>query len=218
MSRDISPVVTAPATATTSPPTTLRRRWMRFTRHFLLMLAAMYLGMLTLYPAYDFLAGRAGYADATNELPIPSALGMAVAMTLPMAALMFHHRHGWRPVMEMAAAMTLPTLSATLLHLTGTITADAVISVGHTAMIPAMLAAMLLRFDHYAGPKAAQSVSNVGCLGRSATGPQEFWSKRQRSETPPTWTLIALVMPSSRGIPSQESATPVRAGPRAWAG
>ena len=29
------------------------------------------------------------------------------------------------------------------------------ISVGHTAMIPAMLAAMLLRFDHYAGPKAA---------------------------------------------------------------
>jgi predicted anti-sigma-YlaC factor YlaD len=154
MSRDISPVVTASATATTSPPTTLRRRWMRFTRHFLLMLAAMYLGMLTLYPAYDFLAGRAGYADATNELPIPSALGMAVAMTLPMAALMFHHRHGWRPVMEMAAAMTLPTLAATL-HLTGTITADAVISVGHTATIPAMLAAMLLRFDHYAGPNAA---------------------------------------------------------------
>ena len=80
MSRDISPVVTASATATTSPTNHLRRRWMRFTRH-LLMLAAMYLGMLTLYPAYDFLAGRAGYADATNELPIPSALGMAVAMT-----------------------------------------------------------------------------------------------------------------------------------------
>ena len=120
MSRDISPVISASATATTSPPITLRRRWLRFIRHFVLMLAAMYLGMLTLYPAYDFLAGRIGYPDPTSELPIPSALVMmAAAMTLPMAALMHHHRHGWRPITEMTAAMTLPTLAATLLHLVG---------------------------------------------------------------------------------------------------
>ncbi len=119
MFRDISPASAGSATATTSP-TTLRRRWLRFTGHFLLMLAAMYLGMLTLYPAYDFLADRAGYADPTTELPILSALMMAFTMTAPMAALMLHHRHGWRPITEMAAAMVVPTFAATLLHLTGT--------------------------------------------------------------------------------------------------
>jgi len=48
--------------------------------------------------------------------------------------------------------MVVPTFAATLLHLTGTISAASVLSVGHLSMIPAMLAVMLLRFDHYAGP------------------------------------------------------------------
>jgi uncharacterized membrane protein len=64
---------------------------------------------------------------------------------------MAYHRHGWRPILEMAAAMVIPTLGATLLHLAGIIPAAAVMSVGHLTMIPAMLAVMLLRFDHYAG-------------------------------------------------------------------
>ena len=66
-------------------------------------------------------------------------------MTLPMAALMLRHRHGWRPITEMAAAMILPTLAATLLHLIGAIPAGAVMSVGHLTMIPAMLAVMLYK-------------------------------------------------------------------------
>ena len=149
MSPHTSQAITAPTT-TTKPPTTLRRRWLRFTKHFLLMLAAMYLGMLTLYPAYSFLAGRAGYNDPTSDLPILSALVMAFAMTAPMTALMLHHRHGWRPITEMAAAMVVPTLAATLLQVAEAIPAGAVMSVGHLTMIPAMLAVMLLRFDHYA--------------------------------------------------------------------
>jgi hypothetical protein len=115
----------------------------------------MYFGMLTLYPAYNLLAGRAGYGDPTSDLPILSALMMAFAMTAPMTVLMLHHRHGWRPIAEMAAAMIVPTIASALLHLTGTISAASVMSVGHLSMIPAMLAVMLLRFDHYAGLKAA---------------------------------------------------------------
>ena len=151
MSHLTSPTAAASHTATTSAPTS-RRRWLRFARHFLVVLAAMYAGMLTLYPAYGFLAGRLGYADPTSELPVLSGLVMAFAMTAPMVALMAYSRHGWRPVTEMAAAMVIPTLGATLLHLAGTIPAAAVMSVGHNTMIPAMLAVMLLRFDHYAGP------------------------------------------------------------------
>lgn len=150
MSHHTSQAITGPATAAPS----LRRRWLRFTKHFLLMLAAMYLGMLTLYPAYSFLARRAGYHDSTSDLPIVSALVMAFAMTAPMTALMLHHRHGWRPITEMTAAMIVPTFASALLHVTGTISAASVMSVGHLSMIPAMLAVMLLRFDHYAGVKA----------------------------------------------------------------
>lgn len=152
MYRDISPVTAASATATTSAPVNLRRRWLRFSGHFGLMLAAMYLGMLTLYPAYEVMADRAGYPNPTSELPIRSALVMALAMTLPMAGLMVHHRHGWRPITEMAAAMTLPTLAATGLCLFGVVPAGSVMSLGHLMMIPAMLVVMLLRFDHYSGP------------------------------------------------------------------
>ncbi len=146
MSSASSPTVPA----STSSSTSRGRRWLRFTRHFVVMLAAMYAGMLTLYPAYGFLAGRLGYADPTSQLPVLSGLVMAFAMTAPMVALMAYHRHSWRPVTEMAAAMVIPTLGATLLHLAGTIPATAVMSVGHITMIPAMLAVMLLRFDHYA--------------------------------------------------------------------
>ena len=112
--------------------------------------------MLTLYPAYSLLAGRAGHNDATSDLPIVSALVMAFAMTAPMTGLMLHHRHGWRPITEMAAAMIVPTFAAAFLHLTGTISATSAMSVGHLTMIPAMLAVMLLRFDHYARPKRAR--------------------------------------------------------------
>jgi hypothetical protein len=151
MSHLASPTGATASTATTSEPTSRGRRWLRFARHFLVMLVAMYVGMLTLYPAYGFLTGRLGYPDPTSELPVLSGLVMAFAMTVPMVALMAYHRHGWRPVVEMAAAMVIPTLGATLLQLAGIIPAAAVMSVGHLTMIPAMFAVMLLRFDHYAG-------------------------------------------------------------------
>jgi hypothetical protein len=142
--------LTSPAAAASHTASTSRRRWLRFARHFLVMVAAMYAGMLTLYPAYSFLAGRLGYTDPTRDLPVTSGLVMAFAMTAPMVALMAYSRHGWRPVTEMAAAMVIPTLGATLLHLAGTIPAEAVMSVGHLTMIPAMLGVMLARFNHYA--------------------------------------------------------------------
>jgi hypothetical protein len=42
-------------------------------------------------------------------------------------------------------------MAASLCYVTGVIPAPAVMSVSHSTMIPAMLAVMLLRFDHYAG-------------------------------------------------------------------
>ena len=149
--------MTSLAEATRSSPSTWRRRrWIAFARHFVVMLVAMYAGMLTLYPAYTLLARRLGYLDPTNELPVISAVAMALAMALPMAALMRRRLHTWWAISEMTAAMVIPTLAATFAHLVGAIPAAAVMTIGHITMIPAMLAVMLLRFDHYAGRAATQ--------------------------------------------------------------
>ena len=46
--------------------------------------------------------------------------------------------------------MSIPTVAAALLYLTGTITPESIMSIGHLGMIPAMFALMLYRFDDYA--------------------------------------------------------------------
>ncbi len=125
-------------------------RVMRFLRHFLVMLVAMYGGMLALNPVYDWAAGRTGYADPWTQLPVLSAMVMAFNMTVPMAIWMRWHRHGWRPVGEMAGAMFAPAVLSALLYLAGAVSAEAVMGIGHIGMFLAMLGAMLYRYRAYA--------------------------------------------------------------------
>lgn len=124
--------------------------WTRFARHYLLMVGAMYAGMLVLDPVYAAVATRAGYDDPWTELPVGSALVMAVNMTVPMVLLMSHHRHGRRATCEMTGSMIVPTLAAAGLHALGAIPADQVMTVAHLAMFPAMFLAMLARYSEYA--------------------------------------------------------------------
>ena len=76
-----------------------------------------------------------------------SLLTMATSMTVPMLAWMAFRGHGWRPSLEMAAAMYLPTFVA--LALIGTVDFDLLMGVEHVAMLLAMLGAMLYRRDEY---------------------------------------------------------------------
>jgi hypothetical protein len=137
---------TAPATREVAPPTS----WSRFARHYLVMVVAMYTGMLVLNPVYAALATRAGYADPWVELPVVSALVMAVNMTLPMVLLMLHHGHGRPAVVEMAASMLVPTVAGVGLNVLGTIPAGQVMTIAHVSMFPAMLLVMLRRYREYA--------------------------------------------------------------------
>ncbi len=114
------------------------------------MVGAMYAGMLVLDPVYAAVAARAGYADPWVELPVLSALVMAVNMTVPMVLLMLRHGHGGRAVLEMVASMVAPTLAATGLHGLGVVPADQVMTVAHLSMFPAMLLVMLHRYRDYA--------------------------------------------------------------------
>ena len=76
-----------------------------FARHYAEMVVAMYAGMLVLGLPLDLLVG-----DTSHTVAL---LDMAVVMTVPMVAWMrWRHGHGWRPCLEMAASMFLPTFAA----------------------------------------------------------------------------------------------------------
>ena len=126
------------------------KRFVRFARHYLLMIVAMYAGMLILDPVYDAIATHAGYADPWAELPVLSALVMAGNMTVPMVLLMLRHRRSFRAILDMVVSMFAPTLAATALHVLGALPADQVMTVAHVAMFPAMFLVMLRRYHHYA--------------------------------------------------------------------
>jgi hypothetical protein len=141
--------LTSTPTETTHPGTS----WTRFLRHYLVMVAAMYAGMLVLDPVYVAVATRAGYTDPWTELPVLSALVMAVNMTVPMVLLMSHHQHGRRATCEMVGSMIAPTLAAAALHAVGAIPTGQVMTVAHLAMFPAMILVMLARYPDYASAR-----------------------------------------------------------------
>ncbi len=58
---------------------------------------------------------------------------MALTMTVPMVAWMRYRGHGWRPCLEMAAAMFVPTFVA--IALLGAIDFDALMMFEHVGML-----------------------------------------------------------------------------------
>ena len=154
MTTSTSPTA-APAPAPAAPPQASRRSaiW-SFTRHYLEMVVAMFLGMFALGAALAAPLELAG-VDVSNwdrEAPALMLLGMAFTMTVPMVAWMRYRGHGWAPAADMTAAMFLPSFVAVGL-LWGGLETDthALLMIQHVAMGPAMLVAMLLRRHEYTG-------------------------------------------------------------------
>jgi hypothetical protein len=85
---------------------------------------------------------------------------MGLSMTAPMIAWMRYRGHGWAATNEMSASMLIPTAGVTGLMAAG-VTSDvhALLMLEHVVMLPAMLAAMLLRRDEYSGAHRSASVT-----------------------------------------------------------
>ena len=116
-----------------------------FVRHFLEMVAAMFVGMAVLG------AASAVLLDLPDRTAV-TLIEMAISMTVPMVAWMRVRGHGWRASNEMAAAMLIPAAGALALLGTGVLTdADTLLMLEHVVMLPAMLVAMILRRDEYTG-------------------------------------------------------------------
>jgi hypothetical protein len=141
----------------------------KFTRHYLEMVAAMFAGMIVLgIPGEGILRLIGSSTDEIRDTaPELVFLGMALTMTIPMVGLMRRMGHAWRPCWEMAASMILPSVGAIVLLWAGVGDFDTLMIYEHPVMLVAMLVAMLLRYDEYAGcghRHQATRASRVGIL------------------------------------------------------
>ncbi len=129
-----------------------------FVRHYGEMLIAMFLGMAIFALPADaaLLAMGTSSAEFSEDAPALMLIAMAFAMTVPMVAWMRYRGHGWRPSMEMAASMIIPTLAVLALLAAGLVEdSSTLLAIEHAAMLPSMLIAMLLRRDEYTGHRHA---------------------------------------------------------------
>jgi hypothetical protein len=124
-----------------------------FVRHYIEMVIVMFAGMIVLGLPGE--AALEAIGTSTSELhddaPALVFLGMAFTMTVPMVAWMRYRGHAWRPCLEMAASMIVPTLVAIALLWAGVLGFGALMGLEHVAMLLGMLVAMLLRPDEYTG-------------------------------------------------------------------
>jgi hypothetical protein len=127
-------------TTAVAPPRTTVRKLVRFTGHYVEMVAAMLIGMMALHPLWP--AAWLERADA-------DALVMATDMTVAMTAAMLLRRHSWPRIAEMAAAMYLPFVALLVPFWLGAIGGGTLMIAGHVVMFPLMLAAMVWRRAEY---------------------------------------------------------------------
>jgi hypothetical protein len=122
----------------------------RFTLHFLEMVVVMVVGMMPYHAVVDGGALPPPYAAWFADDTYAYSLGMALSMALPMAPWMMLRGHGWRPGLEMALAMFLPTAVVVALCVLGLDRAHPWIrSADGPVMLLAMLGLMLYRREHY---------------------------------------------------------------------
>ena len=138
---------TVPGTRRVRPAGTRNGRAV-FALHLAEMLLVMLLGMLVLGGA----AEGALRLNGGGPSDIPAALHaavMAAEMTVPMVLWMRYRGHPVRHNVEMAASMVAPTALVIALHWLSAIPSGSVLLVQHAVMIPAMVAVMLWRYEHY---------------------------------------------------------------------
>jgi hypothetical protein len=140
-----------------------------FLRHLIEMVLAMIAGMMVLGALESAILSVAGtsVSHVENSAPEAVALVMALNMTAGMTLWMRHRGHSRVMCAEMACAMVIPAIAAIVLFWCGVIhSGPSLLSVEHAAMIPAMIAIMLVRRREYSEPVVAASRRNsVGTAG-----------------------------------------------------
>jgi len=127
----------------------MSRSTKHFVRHYVEMVAAMFLGMAVLSAPAGWVISAFGssWGDISTEMMI---LVMATTMTVPMVGWMAYRGHGARANAEMSASMYVPAFAAIALLWSGMVTGTGMLMiVEHVAMLLAMAGVMLLRPAEY---------------------------------------------------------------------
>ena len=140
--------------------------WAPFARHYVEMLITMVIGMIALYPVWQFGLHVIGASHALSHATV-MALVMATDMSLGMGAWMRYRGHSWRPIGEMSAVMYLPFALFLPAVWAGVMSGAAMLGAGHLLMLPTMLGLMLWRRDEYGHGSSHTTPSTTGT---SATG------------------------------------------------
>jgi hypothetical protein len=112
------------------------------------MVAVMFAGMYALMAPTGVLLGAFG-TSWSRLSPAMNVFTMALTMTVPMVAWMRYRGHAWRPNLEMAASMLIPTFAVMGLLSGGVGTSGSLMIPEHAGMLACMLVAMMLRRDEY---------------------------------------------------------------------
>jgi hypothetical protein len=125
-----------------------------FARHLGEMVIAMVVGMMVLGALDRGILAAAGTSVSAvrDSAPEVVALMMAFNMTVGMTVWMRLRGHSWARVADMAAAMFVPAVGAIVLFWCAVIPSGSIFAVEHAAMLPAMIAVMLLHRDEYSRP------------------------------------------------------------------
>jgi hypothetical protein len=121
-----------------------------FVRHYLEMVAAMFVGMAAMWAVDLGVKAVTGLEYSLAPYPELAALKMAFDMSVGMVGWMWYRGHGWPATLEMVAAMFVPAVALAPLSLTGVISGDALMLATHVLMLPLMLVVMLRRRTEYA--------------------------------------------------------------------
>jgi flagellar biosynthetic protein FliP len=123
----------------------------RFLRHYLEMVAAMFVGMVVLGATVRGVLAFTG-REFPPQYPELVSLEMAFDMSVGMVAWMRHRGHGWPSTLQMAGAMFAPAVALLPLLWLGLIADESLLVLEHLAMFPLMFLVMRRRRAEYGDP------------------------------------------------------------------
>jgi hypothetical protein len=123
-------------------------RW-HFIRHYLEMVAAMFVGMFVFGAIVRGVLGLTDIDYTLDRYPEVMTLEMAATMALGMALWMRFRGHGWAVTLEMCLAMFVPAIVLFPLLWLGALTAGGLMMWEHVLMLALMLLVMLRRRAEY---------------------------------------------------------------------
>ena len=130
-----------------------------FARHYGEMVLVMFLGMAVLGLPAGWALGAAGssWSELSTDSPELMLALMAFTMVVPMSAWMYRMGHGWRPNVEMALSMIVPTIGVIGLSASGIVEdVGALLTIEHVVMLAGMFGVMVARPEEYSGHHSHQ--------------------------------------------------------------